>query len=174
MVRFCVINTVVCSCFFLDFGQMFLLFVCEMCGRVGNEMPGKRTNLNEKVGSLGQNDGDADPYSWSVLPVCQCHSWCWLCRRSCFWTESSSVRAGRPKCKSTRWARGISIFTRNFQSCLVTEVISGLRKDWARPTVALPQELLRQEALGKIVADFNVLNGAPWDGRRLCSWRTEG
>ena len=36
------------------------LFFCEMCGWVGNDMLRKRKIVNEKVGSLGQeNDGDA-------------------------------------------------------------------------------------------------------------------
>ena len=39
IVRFCLFNNVVCACFFLLFGRMPLSFLCEFCGRVGNEMP---------------------------------------------------------------------------------------------------------------------------------------
>ena len=54
-------NTVVFSFFFFAFGRMPSRF-CEMCGRIGNDMLCKGKNFgHEKVGSIGQNDGDPHP-----------------------------------------------------------------------------------------------------------------
>ena len=55
----CIFRVVV----FLHFGQMPLSFFCDICGRVGNETPGKRKHFgHEKVDSIGQKKrGDAHP-----------------------------------------------------------------------------------------------------------------
>ena len=51
---FCLLNTVVFSCFF-HFGRMLLSLFCEICGRVGNENVGSKKIFGHgKVGSVGQ------------------------------------------------------------------------------------------------------------------------
>ena len=58
IVRFCLFNIVVFLCF-LHVGQMPLSFFGEICGRIGNEMPG----------SVGQKKGTHIPMAFLISTV---------------------------------------------------------------------------------------------------------
>ena len=63
IVRFCLFNTVVFSCFFLYFGRIprSFVFVRFVVG-LARKMRGTKKVGHENVGSVGQkNDGDAHP-----------------------------------------------------------------------------------------------------------------